>query len=240
MKKKNYFLIGLLGFLLVIIATAITYFIALTASGAITRLLVGDAPVCSIHTFAFPGMLLVIFVIYEVILFTRQAVSAKAESPSSSSDDKSKYKNAFIIVVIVCLISIILCTLSNAFFRTELHEDSIVKVSLLSKKAYHENNVAEYRLNCDENGVDFTVVMRDGSTFELFNNTKTITDSFIEKYENIYGYGAALAEDLNHPDGDYTIKRTIVGEKYIIKDQSAADYDTKWKYINTIAQGAMQ
>ncbi len=243
--KKNGFLIGIIGFLIALAATAVFYILTLFITGIVVQSIFGNTAALATYPFAVSGLPFAIFVLFDVIFFTTQAKRIIGEDIEKLGVKKDKLLLIARIIAIICVLALLCCIVLNIGWRNEFHDDSIKKVFFVTQKEYKPENVLKYSLVINEYGnAEFTVTMKDGESFELFNNINTCSDAFADKYGTgqdikekktnfMYGYAAHLSELYDNSGND--IAKHIEWDESITYDPADPNYESMWKYLIMIA-----
>ena len=114
---------------------------------------------------------------------------------------------------------------------TQFDGETITKKALIGKTEYTTENVNGYSLICNDEGLKFTISMRDGESFEIFNADTLISPKFNEKYESMFGYAAYLSDIY---DSRESIVRKKVSGREKMESTYKESYPDVWKYLESI------
>ena len=239
MKKKG-FLSAFLGTLLVLAGAFAAMLLTAFVAGVIINSSIKDS--ASFISLSIPtaAVFLVYFFLFEVIFFKwqfRLSLEEKSKKPSlmSSMNDapispeKFKKISQVLTVIVLCLCLLFPFIYTNTY--TQFDGEKITKKALIAKTEYTTDNVNGYSLICNDEGLKFTISMKDGTSFEIFNADSLISPKFNEKYESMFGYAAYLSDV-------YDSREAIVRKKVSGKERMESTYKESlpdvWKYLESI------
>ena len=225
---------GILGTLVVIVATIVYAIVSSLINNLFVSLRLGESADCALLPMTMTGIT-VAFVLFEIVF-----VLWLVKKGRKGSEDEKRTALIFRIALITALAASLLFACVGANTYTRLSDDSISKVIFIEQKSYKwndKNNVMRYTLACSNEGrLSYTVTMKDGEKIELFGSVNSCTEEFIEKYENLYGYAAYLSNEFESSE-NAIIEGRIIGAEYMEKYYKDTD-SVIWKYLNQIINGA--
>ena len=225
---------GILGTLVVIVATVVYAIVSSLINNLFVSLRLGESADCALLPMTMTGIT-VAFVLFEIVF-----VLWLVKKGRKGSEDEKRTALIFRIALITALAASLLFACVGANTYTRLSDDSISKVVFIEQKIYKwndKNNVMRYTLACSNEGrLSYTVTMKDGEKIELFGSVNSCTEEFIEKYENLYGYAAYLSNEFESSE-NAIIEGRIIGAEYMEKYYKDTD-SVIWKYLNQIRNGA--
>ena len=225
---------GILGTLVVIVATVVYAIVSSLINNLFVSLRLGESTDCALLPMTMTGIT-VAFVLFEIVF-----VLWLVKKGRKGSEDEKRTALIFRIALITALAASLLFACVGANTYTRLSDDSISKVVFIEQKIYKwndKNNVMRYTLACSSEGsLSYTVTMKDGEKIELFGSVNSCTEEFIEKYENLYGYAAYLSNEFESSE-NAIIEGRIIGAEYMEKYYKDTD-SVIWKYLNQIINGA--
>ena len=230
----------IIGTLAVIAAAFAAMFATAFIAGLIINAMIKDSPSFIILSIPTVAVFSVYFVLFEVLFFkwqfklslkAREAkprLMASMEEEPISTEKFQKISSALTIVV-VCL-----CLIFPAIYMgsyTKFDGEVITQKTLFVEKEYTTENVNGYSLLCDSDGMRFTISMRDGKSYELFNSDSLISPAFNERYESMFGYAAYLSDIY---DSQERIIRKRVSGADRMKEVYEKDHPDVYKYLEKI------
>lgn len=234
---KNRTLSVILGTLTVIAAAFFATFLSGVIAYAVLHALIKGSESFIILSVPSAAVFSVYFVLFEVLFFKWQfKLSFKEENQDKLAlSDDDKKKNALIgrisRIVTLCVICI---SIAFPFAYSSIHVrfdgEKIVKQTVFVSKEYTTENVNGYSLLCDSSGMRFTISMKDGESFELFNSDSVVSDEFEERYESIFGYAAHLSDI-------YDSQERIIRKRVSGREKMESTYSSRpnvWKYLSDI------
>lgn len=220
---------AILGTLAVVVCTVIYAVVSSLVSNVIVSARLGSAPACALLSLSFIAIV-VSFVLYEVIFICFELARAK-----KNESDGASAKRMLKIVAPVCICLSLLMSVVSANTYTKLTDNSLSKVCFAEYKTYSwsdRNDVMRYTLACSSDGnLTYTLTMKDGEKFEIFGSVNSCSDSFIEEYENLYGYAAHLSERFQN--SEYIIEGKVIGAEYMESFYKDARPEI-WVHLETI------
>lgn len=237
---KKGFLSALLGTLAVLAGAFAAMLITTLIGGVIINSSIKESATFVSFSIPTAAVFLAYFVLFEVLFFKwqfRLSLEAKSVKPtlmasqeeSPISPEKFKKISLALTVIVICLCLVFPFIYANTYTRFD--GDVITKKSLITKTEYTTESVNGYSLICNDEGMKFTISMRDGESFEIFNADSIISPKFNEKYESMFGYAAYLSDV-------YDSREKIVRKKVSGKDRMEKSYKEShpdvWKYLEAI------
>ena len=238
MKKGS--LSVIIGTLAVIAAAFAAMFVTAFVAGLIINAMIKDSPSFVILSIPTVAVFSVYFVLFEILFFKWQfklsleARSSKTRLMSSMdeepiSPEKFKKISSALTVIVVCLCLVFPAIYMSSY--TEFDGETVTQKTLFIKKDYTTANVNGYSLLCDDDGMRFTISMRDGKSYELFNADSLISPAFNEKYESMFGYAAYLSDVY---DSQERIIRKRVSGADRMKEVYEENHPDVYKYLEQI------
>lgn len=239
---KKGFLSALIGTLAVLAGAFAAMLITAYIAGVIINSSIKDSATFISLSIPTAAVFLAYFVLFEVLFFKwqfRLSLEAKNSKPSlmaSQNDaiispEKFKKISRVLTIVVICLCLLFPFIYTNTY--TQFDGEVITKRALVTKTEYTTDSVNGYSLICNDEGMKFTISMKDGESFEIFNADSLISPKFNEKYESMFGYAAYLSDV-------YDSREKIVRKKVSGKDKMESTYKESypevWKYLEEIIQ----
>ena len=230
----------IIGTLAVIAAAFAAMFITAFLAGLIINGIIKDSPSFVILSIPTAAVFSVYFVLFEILFFKWQfklSLEEKASKPRLMTRDGEETispKKLKKISSVLTIIVVSLCLIFPAIYMssyTSFDGEVITQKTLFIKKEYTTENVNGYSLLCDNDGMRFTISMRDGKSFELFNSDSLISPKFNEKYENMFGYAAYLSDIY---DSRERIVRKRVSGSERMKEVYEKEHPDVYKYLEQI------
>ncbi|MBQ4091233.1 MAG: hypothetical protein IJC64_02830 [Clostridia bacterium] len=213
----------LLGTVLVIVGVIVYAVLSSFLNRWLIGARLGNNAACALLPLSLTG-LTVAFVLYEAIFIVHLI-------KFGNDKDDAKAKKVSRIVTAACICLSLLFAIFSANTFTRLDESSITKVCFVETKTYQWTercDVQKYALSCSAEGVlSFTVTMKDGEVIDLIGTVNSCTPEFTEKYGDLYGYAAHLAQSFDN--GEFIIEKSVSGienmEKFY-KDTNSPVWDS--------------
>lgn len=195
----------LIGTLLVIVGVVVYAVLSSFLNRWIIGSRLGNDVACALLPLSLTG-LTVAFVLYEAIFIVRLI-------KFGNDKDDAKAKRVSRIVTAACICLSLLFAIFSANTFTKMDEDSITKVCFVETKTYQwttRSDVQKYSLSCSADGVvSFVITMKDGEVIDLLGQVNSCTPEFTEKYGDLYGYAAHLAQSFD--GGQFIIEKSVSG-----------------------------
>lgn len=241
MKKKG-FLSAFVGTLAVLAGAFAAMLLTAFLAGVIINSSIKDSPTFISLSIPSAAVFLVYFFLFEVLFFKwqfRLSLEEKSSKPSLMrlktepviSPEKFKKISRVLTVIVLCLCLLFPFIYANTY--TQFDGERITKKALIAKTEYTTESVNGYSLICNDEGLKFTISMKDGESFEIFNADSLISPKFNEKYESMFGYAAYLSDI-------YDCRESIVRKKVSGREKMESTYKESypdvWKYLESIIQ----
>ena len=237
---KKGFLSALIGTLAVLAGAFAAMLITALIAGVIINSSIKDSATFISLSIPTAAVFLVYFVLFEVLFFKwqfRLSLEEKSSKPSlltSSADapispEKFAKVSRVLTIVVICLCLLFPFIYVNTY--TQFDGENITQRSLITKTEYTKDSVNGYSLICNDDGMKFTISMRDGKSFEIFTADSLISEKFNEKYESMFGYAAYLSDVY---DSREAIVRKKVSGKDRMEKAYKEDHPDVWKYLEVI------
>ena len=239
MKKKG-FLSAFVGTLAVLAGSFAAMLLTAFLAGVIINSSIKDSATFISLSIPTAAVFLAYFVLFEVLFFKwqfRLSLEEKSSKPSLMtsqaeapiSPEKFKKISRVLTVIVLCLCLLFPFIYANTY--TQFDGETITKKALIGKTEYTTENVNGYSLICNDEGLKFTISMRDGESFEIFNADTLISPKFNEKYESMFGYAAYLSDIY---DSRESIVRKKVSGREKMESTYKESYPDVWKYLESI------
>ena len=230
----------ILGTLAVIAASFAAMLLNAFIAGLIINASIKDSPSFVILSIPTAAVFAAYFVLFEVLFFKwqfRLSMEQRASKPrlmagmgeEPISPEKFKKISSILTVIVVCLCLAFPAIYMNSY--TKFEGENITQKTLFINKEYNTDDVNGYSLLCDDEGMRFTISMRDGKSFELFNADSLISPAFNGKYESMFGYAAYLSDV-------YDSREKIVRKRVSGADRMREVYEKElpdvYKYLEKI------
>lgn len=227
-KNKKGWVSGILGTVAVIIGVIVYAILAALINNLMSGLNLAGGAACALYPLTLTGIT-VAFVLYEAIFITWQIKLGRPDG-----DEKTKMEKIFKIVFILCVSLSLIFAMFSANTYTRLDDNSIKKVCFVEYKEYgwtEHNSVLRYTLSCDENGMlSYTVIMKDGESFEILGQVNSCSQEFLQKHKNLYGYAAYLSEQFD--SSEFIIEGKVTGVENMQKHHK--NNKDVWPYLERI------
>ena len=235
---KKGFISALIGTLAVLAGSFVAMLITALIAGIIINSSIKDSATFVSLSIPTAAVFLVYFVLFEVLFFKwqfRLSLEEKESKPSLLNSqptippEKFKKISKILTIVVICLCLLFPFIYVNTY--TQYDGESITQKSLITKTEYTKDSVNGYSLICNDEGMKFTISMKDGESFEIFTADSIVSPKFDEKYESIFGYAAYLSDV-------YDSRESIVRKKISGKDRMERvykeDHPDVWKHLEAI------
>lgn len=237
---KNRTLSVILGTLTVIAAAFAATFLSGVIAFAVLYALIKGSESFIILSVPSAAVFSVYFVLFEVLFFKWQfKLSAKEKKRDTLIESDSDKNESARIGKISRAVTLCVICLSIAFpfayssIYVKFDGEKIEKHTFFISKEYTTDNVNGYSLLCDSSGMRFTISMKDGESFEIFNSDCVASNGFNEKYESVFGYAAFLSN--TYDSQERIIRKRVSGREKM----ESTYYDLRpdvWKYLSEIME----
>lgn len=230
----------ILGTLAVIAAAFAAMFVTAFVAGLVINAIIKDSSSFVILSIPTVAVFSAYFVLFEVLFFKwqfRLSLESRASKPrlmasmqeEPISPEKFKKISSVLTIIVVCLCLVFPAIYMSSYTRFD--GEVITQKTLFVEKEYTTDNVNGYSLICDSDGMRFTISMRDGKSYELFNADSLISGKFNQKYESMFGYAAYLSDVY---DSREKIVRKRVSGSERMKEVYEKDHPDVYKYLEQI------
>ncbi len=239
MKKKNTFLLTLVGTFGAIVCTVVYALLLSLLANVIFSQRFGDA--CAVALLPNQMTYIVLaFAVFEIVffvwLFSTLAKEKSDRQDGIISSDKKPRLNIFTKVGILCgaLILVFVSVLSVTAY-TSVSEDGVTRKNLFVSDKYTWDDVYKYELLCDESAnISFVLQFTDGTTTELFTSTNSCSDKFSVKYGDMLSFAGYISDTLDSQDrivGKSISDASIKNLEKFFKSSSPATWEKIQKII---------
>lgn len=240
-KKSNKSGLGVvIGTLAVIAGAFAAMFLCALISGLVLNASIKDEESFIILTIPSAAVFIVYFILFEVIFFKWQfyvslkqkkmnAMTSISNEEEIISPEKFKKVSNIITIVVICLCLIFPLIYMRTY--TKFADTTITEQALFSKEEYTIDDVNGYSLLCNSDGMKYTISMKNGKSYEIFNADSLISEKFNQKHESMFGYAAYLSKTY---DAQERIIRKRVSGTDRMREAYEKDHPDVWKYLEII------